>query len=129
MVLDTRAKQVADEHHGVVAIGVGFDSAFFLHQFVGRRKGRVLALEWGRHNTDDRQLESRANSNIREKDAGRSWNYTIGLVGGTNSWFGQTPRFLAYDFDRPTSYDDLEPFCCGPGGHAREQLCQWEKIL
>ncbi|RWO20481.1 hypothetical protein [Mesorhizobium sp.] len=46
MVLDTRAKQVADEHHGVVAIGVGFDSAFFLHQFVGRRKGRVLALEW-----------------------------------------------------------------------------------
>ncbi|RWO85011.1 MAG: hypothetical protein EOS18_01040 [Mesorhizobium sp.] len=129
MVLDTRAKQVADEHHGVVAIGVGFNSAFFLHQFVGRRKGRVLALEWGRHNTDDRQLERRANSNIRDKDAGRSWNYTIGLVGGTNSWFGQTPRFLAYDFDRPTSYDDLEPFCCGPGGHAREQLCQGEKIL
>ncbi|TIL47704.1 hypothetical protein [Mesorhizobium sp.] len=129
MVLDTRAKQVADEHHGVVAIGVGFDSAFFLHQFVGRRKGRVLALEWGRHNTDDRQLERRANSNIRDKDAGRSWNYTIGLVGGTNSWFGQTPRFLAYDFDRPTSYDDLEPFCCGPGGHAGEQLCQGEKIL
>lgn len=82
----------------------------------------------GRHNTDDRQLERRANSNIRE-DAGRSWNYTIGMVGGTNSWFGQTPRFLAYDFDRPTSHDDLEPFCCGPGGHAREQLCQGEKIL
>jgi hypothetical protein len=75
------------------------------------------------------------NSNI----AGRSWNYTIGLVGGTNSWFGQTPRLLAYEFrlkglygiglDRPTSYDDLEPFCCAPGGHAGEKLCQEEKIL
>jgi hypothetical protein len=98
MVLDTRAKQVADEHHGSVVIGAGFDSAFFLQQFVRRKKARVLVLEWGRHNTDDRQLERRANSNIRDEDAGRSWNDTIGLVGRTNSWFGQTPRFLAYDF-------------------------------
>ncbi|TIM08952.1 MAG: hypothetical protein E5Y32_07995 [Mesorhizobium sp.] len=128
MVLDTRAKQVADEHHGIVVIGAGFDSAFFLHQFVGRRKARVPFGLW-RHSTRDWQLERGANSNIRDEDAGRSWNYTIGLVGGTNSWFGQTPRLLAYDFDRPTSYDDLEPFCCGPGGHAGEQLCQGEKIL
>ncbi|RWB07738.1 MAG: hypothetical protein EOS07_03630 [Mesorhizobium sp.] len=42
MVLDTRIKQVADEHHGIFVIGVGFDSGFFLHQFVGRRKARVL---------------------------------------------------------------------------------------
>ncbi|RWB97813.1 hypothetical protein [Mesorhizobium sp.] len=94
MVLDTRVKQVADEHHGIVVIGVGFDSGFFLHQFVGRRKARVLVPEWGRHNTDDRQLERRANSNIRDEDAGRSWTHTIGLV-----------------------------------GHAREQLCQGEKLL
>ncbi|TIM43540.1 hypothetical protein [Mesorhizobium sp.] len=75
------------------------------------------------------------NSNI----AGRSWNYTIGLVGGTNSWFGQTPRLLAYDIrlkglygiglDWPISHDDLEPFCCAPGGDPREKLCQEEKIL
>lgn len=92
MLLDTRAKQVANEHHDIVVIGAGFDSAFFLHQFVGRTKARVLVLEW-------------------------------------------TPRFLPNDFrpnglygiglDWPISYDDLEPFCCGPGGHAREK----EKIL
>lgn len=92
MVLDTRAKQVADEHHGIVVIGAGFDSAFFLHQFVGRRKVRVPFGLW-RHSTRDRQLERRANSNIRDEDAGRSLNCTI-----------------------------------GPGGHAREQLCQGEKI-
>ncbi|MCF6118240.1 hypothetical protein L2449_15285 [Mesorhizobium muleiense] len=138
MVLDTRAKQVADEHHGIVVIGAGFDSAFFLHQFVGRRKTRVPFGLW-RHSTRDWQLERGANSNIGDEDAGRSWNYMIGLVGGTNCWFWQTPRLLAYEFrlkglygiglDRPTSYDDLEPFCCGPGGHAGEQLCQGEKIL
>jgi hypothetical protein len=69
MVLDTRAKQVADEHHGIVVIGAGFDSAFFLHQFVGRRKARVLVLKWGRHNAHDRQLERGANSNIRDEDS------------------------------------------------------------
>lgn len=140
MVLDTRAKQVAGEHYDIVVIGAGFDSAFFLHQFV-RRKARVLVLDWGRHNTHDWQLERGANCNIRDEDSysGRPWNYTIGLVGGTNCWFGQTPRFHPNDFrlkghygiglDWPISYDDLEPFCCGPGGDARERLCQEEKIL
>jgi hypothetical protein len=51
MVLDTRAKQVAGkhhgiEHHGIVVIGAGFDSAFFLQKFV-RKKARVPVLEWG----------------------------------------------------------------------------------
>ncbi|TIR37610.1 MAG: GMC family oxidoreductase, partial [Mesorhizobium sp.] len=100
MVLDTRAKQVADKHHGIVhhgivVIGAGFDSAFFLHPFVRRRKARVPVLEWGRHDTDDRQLERGPDSNIRDEDtySGRPWNYTIGLTGGTNCRFGQTPPF------------------------------------
>ncbi|CAH2395535.1 hypothetical protein [Mesorhizobium escarrei] len=69
MVLDTPAKQVADEHHGVVVIGAGYDSAFFLQQFVGRTRVRVPDLEWRHHNTHDRQLERRANSNIRGEDS------------------------------------------------------------
>ncbi|RWH84593.1 MAG: hypothetical protein EOQ86_02370 [Mesorhizobium sp.] len=124
MVLDIRAKQVADEHHAIVVIGAGFDSAFFLHQFVRRRKARVPVLEWGRHNTDDRQLERGPNSNIQDEDtySGRPWIYTIGLKGGTNCGFGQMPPFHIHDFrlkglcgiglDWPISCDDLEPFCC-----------------
>ncbi|TIL68249.1 hypothetical protein [Mesorhizobium sp.] len=94
MVLDTRVKQVADEHHGIVVIGIGFDSGFFLHQFVGRRKARVLVPEWGRHNTDDRQLERRANSNIGDEDASRSWNHTIGLGGHAGEQLCQGEKIL-----------------------------------
>ncbi|SJM31829.1 hypothetical protein [Mesorhizobium delmotii] len=124
MVLDIRGKQVADEHYDIVVIGAGFDSAFFLQQLVGRRKARVPVIEWGRHHTHDWQLERGANSNIRDEDtySGRPWNYTIGLVGGTNCGFGQAPPFHTNDFrlkglcgiglDWPISYDDLEPFCC-----------------
>jgi choline dehydrogenase-like flavoprotein len=75
---------------------------------------------------------------------GTSWSLIGGVGGGTLTWGMQAWRFHPDDFrmatrygvpdgsslaDWPISYDDLEPFCCGPGGHAREQLCQGEKIL
>ncbi|RWK98477.1 MAG: hypothetical protein EOR53_02100 [Mesorhizobium sp.] len=122
MVLDTRAKQVADKHngivhHGIVVIGAGFDSAFFLQQFVGRKKASVPVLEWGCHNPHDRQLERGANSNIRDDDAGRAWNYTIGLTAGPDCGSGQTPPFNTNIFglkgpygiglDSPIRYGDL----------------------
>ncbi|WP_245451893.1 hypothetical protein [Mesorhizobium waimense] len=108
-------------------IGSGFGSAFFLHEFVRRRNARVLVPEWGRHNTHEWQLEHGSNSDIQDEEtyssnASKPWNYTIGLGGGTNCWFAQTPRFHPNDFrlkslygiglDWPISHDDPEPFYC-----------------
>ncbi|RWX61372.1 GMC family oxidoreductase [Mesorhizobium sp. M2A.F.Ca.ET.039.01.1.1] len=127
MVLDIRAQQVAGEHYDLVVIGSGFGSVFFLHEFSRRRKARVLVLEWGRHNTHDWQLEHGSNSNVQHdstysSNSSKPWVYTIGLGGGTNCWYAQTPRFHPKDFrlkslygiglDWPLSYDDLEPFYC-----------------
>ncbi|TIS07380.1 MAG: GMC family oxidoreductase, partial [Mesorhizobium sp.] len=128
MVMDVQPEQIANEHFDLVVIGSGFGSAFFLHEFLKRRKARVLVLEWGRHNTHEWQLDQNANTDIDDEstyktdNADKPWNYTIGLGGGTNCWFAQTPRFHPNDFrlkstygvgnDWPISYDELEPFYC-----------------
>ncbi len=128
MVLDVRPEQIANEHFDLVVIGSGFGSAFFLHEFSKRRKARVLVLEWGRHNTHEWQLDQNVNTDIDDEstyktdNADKPWNYTIGLGGGTNCWFAQTPRFHPNDFklkstygvgiDWPIGYDELEPFYC-----------------
>ncbi|AUX80393.1 GMC oxidoreductase [Sinorhizobium fredii] len=127
MVLGVRAEEIAGEHFDVVVIGSGFGSAFFLHGFTHRRSARILLLEWGRHNSHAWQLEHGANTDLKDEQTYRSnstkpWNYTIGLGGGTNCWFAQTPRLHPNDFrlrslygvgqDWPISYDDLEPFYC-----------------
>jgi choline dehydrogenase-like flavoprotein len=128
MVMDVQPEQIANEHFDLVVIGSGFGSAFFLHEFLKRRKARALVLEWGRHNTHEWQLNQNANTDIDDEstyktdNADKPWNYTIGLGGGTNCWFAQTPRFHPNDFrlkstygvgnDWPISYDELEPFYC-----------------
>jgi choline dehydrogenase-like flavoprotein len=127
MVVDVGAEQIANEHFDVVVIGSGFGSAFFLHGFAKLRKARILILEWGQHNSHEWQLDHGANSDVKDEETYRSnsekpWNYTIGLGGGTNCWFAQTPRFHPSDFklkslygvghDWPIVYDELEPFYC-----------------
>ncbi|MCG5478503.1 GMC oxidoreductase [Sinorhizobium alkalisoli] len=127
MVLDIRPDKIAGEHFDIVVIGSGFGSAFFLHGFLQRRKARILLLEWGRHNSHAWQLEHGANTDLKDEqtyssNATKPWNYTIGLGGGTNCWFAQTPRLHPNDFrlkslygighDWPISYDELEPFYC-----------------
>jgi choline dehydrogenase-like flavoprotein len=127
MTLDIRPEQIADDHYDVVVIGSGFGAAFFLHDFIKRRKARAVVLEWGRRNTHEWQIEHEANSDIEDEktyksNSAKPWNYTIGLGGGTNCWFANTPRFHPNDFklksfygvglDWPLSYDDLEPFYC-----------------
>jgi choline dehydrogenase-like flavoprotein len=127
MVLDIRPEQVAGKHFDVVVIGSGFGSSFFLHGFAQRRKARILLLEWGRHNSHAWQLEHGANTDLKDEqtyssNSTKPWNYTIGLGGGTNCWFAQTPRLHPNDFklrslhgigqDWPIGYDDLEAFYC-----------------
>lgn len=126
-MLNILPENVASGHFDYVVIGSGFGSAFFLHELLRRRPGRILLLEWGRHNPIDWQVKHQANSPIPDdstytSNSDKPWNYTIGLGGGTNCWFAQTPRLHPSDFrlkslygvgvDWPLSYDDLEEAYC-----------------
>ena len=113
------------EHFDVIIIGSGFGSAFYLHRLLdlGTAK-RILVLEWGKHIPHEQQLLLDRNTDIPSTSTYRSaspkpWNFTIALGGGTNCWFGQTPRFHPADFelksrygmvsDWPVTYAELEP--------------------
>lgn len=122
-MLNILPDNIADTHFDCILIGSGFGSAFFLHELLLRRPGRILLLEWGVHNPSDWQVTNQANSPIPfgstyRSSSNKPWNYTIGLGGGTNCWFAQTPRLHPNDFllkslygvgeDWPISYEDLE---------------------
>jgi len=111
----------------LIVVGSGFGSLFFVDGFLKKRPtARVLMLERGRHNSHAWQLEQSRNSDIdpqstfRTPEGHKPWNFTIGLGGGTNCWFAQSPRFHPSDFrmqsaygvaqDWPLSYEELEPF-------------------
>lgn len=119
--------QANEGRFDVVVIGSGFGSLFFVDGYLRKRpQARILLLERGRNNSYAWQLEQGRNSNIppdstfRRTDADKVWNFTIGLGGGTNCWFGQTPRFHPSDFrtqslygvgqDWPLSYEELDPY-------------------
>lgn len=127
-MLNTPPGDIADTHFDLVVIGSGFGSAFFLHEALRQRPMRILVLEWGSNNSHAWQIENNLNTPISDENTYRTdtpekpWNFTIGLGGGTNCWFAQTPRLHPADFqlrtrygaghDWPISYDDLEPFYC-----------------
>ncbi len=114
-------------HFDFIIVGSGFGSLFFLKKLLGLRPNvRVAVVEWGRRNDYNWQLKNKLNSNINIADTHsqpqkqKPWNYTIGLGGGTNCWWGQAMRLLPNDFcmkskygvmdDWPFSYEDIEPY-------------------
>lgn len=118
---------MVQQHFDVVVVGSGFGALFFVEGFLNRRPAaKVLMLERGTFNSHAWQLQNGKNSPIpprstfRTDTANKLWNFTIGLGGGTNCWFGQTPRFHPSDFrmrskygvaqDWPLDYDELEPY-------------------
>ncbi|MHA7899884.1 MAG: GMC oxidoreductase [Henriciella sp.] len=114
--------------YDVIVVGSGFGSLFFLKRFLARSGNvRVALVEWGADRSPDEQTRDNSNSSLsldqcHDEVGGKSWDYTVGLGGGTNCWWGQTPRFLPNDFrmrstygvleDWPVQYDDLEPYYC-----------------
>ena len=111
--------------YDVVVIGSGFGSLFFVEGLLRKRPtARVLILERGKLHAHAWQLEHATNSDVlpettyRREHEHKPWNFTIGVGGGTNCWFGQSPRFHPSDFevrsrygvsqDWPLRYDDLE---------------------
>ncbi|MEL6727172.1 MAG: GMC family oxidoreductase [Pseudomonadota bacterium] len=114
--------------YDLIVVGSGFGSLFFLKRYLERsRNVRVALVEWGSDRPPTQQTLDNSNSSIpvdecHNEIGGKAWNYTIGLGGGTNCWWGQTPRFLPKDFrlkseygvheDWPLSYSDIEPYYC-----------------
>jgi choline dehydrogenase-like flavoprotein len=115
-----------NDTYDVVVIGSGFGSLFFVKKFLQNRpKAKVLILEWGRFNNYQWKIENQRYSDIAEESvldnrSGKVWAFTIGLGGGTNCWWSQSPRLHPSDFalrtkygvgrDWPISYDDLVPY-------------------
>lgn len=115
-------------HYDVVVAGTGFGALFYVHALLRHRpKWRVLMLERGGMNSRDWQIENQKNSPIDcettfQTSSDKIWNFTVGYGGGTNCWYGQTPRLVPSDFrtktlygvgqDWPLSYDELETFYC-----------------
>jgi choline dehydrogenase-like flavoprotein len=111
----------------LIVIGSGFGSLFFIEGFLEKRPtARVLVLERGYRHSHAWQLANGMNSAIapeatyRREPSHKPWNFTIAVGGGTNCWFGQTPRLHPNDFrvrslygvsqDWPLSYEELEPY-------------------
>ena len=116
--------------YDLIVVGTGFGSAFFLQRYLQRAPAntRVLVLERARARSLDWQIANRRNSDTPQQDTyrdesrGKVWIYTPNFGGGSNCWWGNTPRMLPADFelqsrygvgdDWPISYEDLEPYYC-----------------
>lgn len=111
----------------IVVIGTGFGSSFFLAEALRRVSGPVAVLEWGGLRDHATQIREQRNGSIAPSQTfvnrgTRPWNFTIAFGGGTNCWFGQTPRMHPSDFrlrsshgvghDWPFDYSELEPYYC-----------------
>ncbi len=115
------------DHFDVILIGTGFASSFFLHGLLNRPKppARILVLEAGPRRTHRELLDGHhipfqaAERHFTNHTPHKPWYFTRAFGGGTNCWYGVTPRMLPRDFklrstygvgaDWPLSYDELEP--------------------
>ena len=115
-----------DDHFDVVVVGSGIASTFFLQKLQqDRPHARVLVLEAGsRHEHADlvrgrTSLVKESPRHFHNRSPHKVWHFSRAFGGGTNCWFGSTPRMLPIDFqlqsrfgvgaDWPLSYEDLEP--------------------
>ena len=117
--------------YDLIVVGTGFGSSFFLSRYLqyAPKNAKVLVLERGKNNSLDWQIVYRRNSALQYEDTfttisknNKRWIYTPNFGGGSNCWWGCTPRMLPNDFrlaskygvgvDWPISYDDLETFYC-----------------
>lgn len=107
----------------VVLAGTSFAAMFFMHGLAPGR--RVLFVEKGRSFTHEEWLHQHPNvgesfAEAPGSPAAKPWIASILFGGGSNCWWGQTPRMHPNDFrlrelygvgtDWPIGYDTLEPF-------------------
>ncbi len=118
---------MALESYDLVLVGTGFASSFFLQGYLKRAaaNARVLVLERGPRRSHAWQLANRdqmpglAESTFTNRSE-KPWLHSPIFGGGSNCWWGCTPRLLPNDFrlrsaygvgaDWPVQYDELETF-------------------
>ena len=123
---------MADEaSYTIVAIGSGFACTFFLERYLRTADpgAKVLVLERGPRMSREEQIdrlpeEPLAGASLIERRGAldKTWRFSVGFGGGSNCWWGCTPRMLPSDFemrtrygvgeDWPISYDTLESYYC-----------------
>jgi choline dehydrogenase-like flavoprotein len=114
----------------LVVIGTGFASSFFLHRYLesAPKNARVIVLERGPLITHVDQLVNRqptyltASSFYDTDTPEKQWYFSVAMGGGSNCWWGNTPRLHPSDFelatrygvgtDWPIAYGDLEAYYC-----------------
>lgn len=114
-------------HYDLIIIGTGFASSFYLRGCLNWKNPpkNILVLERGEVLKHQEKLEKkiynqRAVGQFINRNPRKPWIFNSTFGGGTNCWWGSTPRILPGDFkmkstygvgqDWPISYDDLEPF-------------------
>ncbi|HEX2099827.1 MAG TPA: GMC family oxidoreductase [Candidatus Synoicihabitans sp.] len=120
--------QDSSDHFDLIVVGSGVASSFFLQGVLhgSRPPGRVLVLEAGGRFSHAEQLAERkawtkeSHRHFVNRTPEKVWHFSRTFGGGTNCWFGTTPRMLPEDFqlrsrfgvgdDWPLTYDELEPF-------------------
>lgn len=121
----TFSSHSSNHHYDVIIAGTGFASTFFLRELLQKRlpPRRILVLEKGIHTPHHSRVANREIGNWRNQSRclnrtpKKPWNFSIGFGGGSNCWFGSTPRMLPTEFrtktefnagiDWPISYDEL----------------------
>ncbi|MFD2161641.1 GMC oxidoreductase [Paradesertivirga mongoliensis] len=121
--------------YDLIVIGSGFASTFFLKKYLSKAPStaKILVLERGHlyphaERVKEKRGEATAFASLNplaidtfeNTNDSKDWHFSIGFGGGSNCWFGCTPRFLPSDFkmktlygvgnDWPVSYDDLDPY-------------------
>lgn len=120
---------MADQTYTLVAVGTGFATSFFLQRVLKLfgANASILVLERGPHVSHADQIAARparpldgAASIALGGAVAKPWKFSIGMGGGSNCWWGCTPRMLPADFemqsrygvgdDWPIGYEALAPY-------------------
>lgn len=123
------------EKYDLIVVGSSFASTFFLKKYLQKSNSsrRVLVLERGvqfpyteRLAESKKEPGAKLNPNTAYTDTivnttpEKPWTFQVGFGGGSNCWYGCTPRFLPNDFkmksrygvaeDWPIDYNDIEDY-------------------
>ncbi|MCH6257882.1 GMC family oxidoreductase [Puniceicoccaceae bacterium K14] len=116
--------------YDVIIIGSGFASMFFLQGLLDKKNSpkRILIIEKGANEPHFERLAKRrfiqwsetSTQTITNNTPEKPWTYSIAYGGGSNCWFGSTPRILPNGFktktdfgigqDWPIDYNTLEQY-------------------
>ena len=103
------------DSYDLVIVGSGFASMFYLEGALKKPNGpkRILVIEFGRFenygerlmrqinqsgDSESEQASGRKGAYFLNRTPEKPWTARIAFGGGSNCWFGSTPRILPSDF-------------------------------